>query len=160
MLFESKVKRKQWINSVVLCVPDFIICSILAWYFSTGVWGALLFFIVLEVSLIILSWVRAIFLWLFNLYTFRKFLSSLFLDDLKNNHFPEPNNVESSTGEYLARVALEGKKPDAKFVAAYYIGYLECFRVTNQTMSYISMITAFEDAISEYKNKFKPRNDA
>lgn len=160
MLFESKVKRKQWINSFILCIPDFAICAIIAWYFNSGVWDAILYFVILEISLTILTWIRAIFMWLFNLYTLKKFTTSLFLDDLKNNKFPEPNNVESSTGDYLARVALEGKEPDAKFVAAYYIGYLECFRVTNQIMSYVLMMTAFEDAISEYKNKFKSRNDA
>ena len=156
MQFESKIKRNFWINLILGMTPDILISVMIAVLYDEDY--LLAFFIVLVGLQIIyfLIWVKnTAWSWILYKYKLRKHYSSLVLDSLKKNHYPEPNEYLESSVEYFSSVAKNESLPvELRLNAATSLGFLNYPAINGQLQDSMRLAIAIEDAIENYKKTF------
>lgn len=155
MQFGSRQKRNLISGAVLGLVPDILIAIVAASMTDSGLMGFFVTLIGLQV-LYFLIWAKnAIWAWLLFWLRGRKQMTEHFLDYLRSNAFPEPDEYQDNVEGYFEGVMGNEQQPtDLRLKAAVELGSFNVLRLTGRHSLLLQTFLAFEDAIQRYKRTF------
>lgn len=155
MQFESKLKRRYWLNTFLNLIPDALIAVLLAAVFGTGVIGFLITIIGIQL-LYLLIWIKdSAWSWLMFAAFGRKQSAEMLRDNLAARKFPEPTDYQRSIDGYFGDVASDESQPiGTRVAAAAEFGALSYPASQGRFQEALRVSMAYEDALVAYKKSF------
>lgn len=157
MQFESRHKRRMWLNSLLGIIPDALIAAALAVAFDGGMLGFLLAIAGLQVVYLAIWAKNSIWSWtMFSLFN-RKYASDLLQDYLRSRNFPEPEEHQRSIESFLEGLATNEAQPfSIRVSAAAELAVLNYPTSQGRFQEGLQVTMAYEDALIAYKRSFPP----
>lgn len=154
MKIASKEKRSLWVNLFVGMLPDAAIALIIS--IVTGEVVSFFFTIIGLQAVYFLIWLKnTIWQWLLFKLKTRREIKKAYLDHLKKNNFPEPDDYLDSASGYFLDVSENEEYPaNLRVKAAIEATFFSSMTNLGQMQNMVRASMAAEDALEEYKSSF------
>lgn len=161
MQIKSKTNRLITLAVLISFIPDLIVAGLLTTFSTDKNFLVFLGILLALYAVYFLIWVKnSIWAWSLFLLNGKKQLSEVFLEYLKKNKYPEPDEYLDDGIEYLRNVsANESASVDVRIKASAECGALEALRSNGMMQQFIRSSMAIEDSIEKYKKTFPLKED-
>ena len=152
MQFESKLKRRYWLNAFLNLIPDTLIAIILAVIFKGGFLGFLVAIAGIQLLYFAIWLKNTAWSWLVFSSFGRKQSAALLQDHLAARKFPEPADYQTSIDGYFGDVASDETQPvNTRVATAAELGALTYPASQGRMQEAMRVSMAYEDALIAYK---------
>jgi hypothetical protein len=154
MQIERREKRQYIANALLNTIPDVLISTGLAWFFSGGSLGFIVAFIAIQLVYLLIWLKDSIWQWLMFNWRGRKALDASIQQMLISAQFPKPAERYGAVDDYFMQVMSDESAPtNARLVSAVISGWHTYTTSAGRYQEALRMNLALEDALMAYSTR-------